>query len=200
MLRAAVSLLVLFALYAVISAAPQRTERKNVVDFFPTEVGTHWTYGTVGGEVTQFVHDAENDGEAKVVTIYQVHPRKPPYMVQRLRVSDRGVFEIATYVGEIEPPHCLLRLPHRPGNRWTYDRRPETRALWFDREEAVAREEEVVVPAGRYSAIRVDSEHQKDGKPAETHTTWYAPRVGPVKWVDGGSRSIVLKSFRPGTR
>jgi hypothetical protein len=63
----------------------------------------------------------------------------------------------------------------------------------------LGRTEEVTVPAGTYSAIRVDVEIKYE---TETMwmTFWYAPGVGSVKF-EGASgdfkQTTVLKSFTP---
>jgi hypothetical protein len=56
--------------------------------------------------------------------------------------------------------------------------------------------EEVLVPAGKYRAIRVEYRGAKDGK-EETATFWYAAEVGLVKMVCAGAVQE-LKSFTPG--
>jgi hypothetical protein len=62
--------------------------------------------------------------------------------------------------------------------------------------------EEVEVTAGKYRALRVDSE-VKGISPSVTITEWYAPSVGLVKSVSkfGELEScVVLKSFKPGKK
>jgi hypothetical protein len=59
-------------------------------------------------------------------------------------------------------------------------------------------EEVVEVPAGKFTAVRVDSVYSADGEES-TMSRWFAPNVGLVKMVHGGgSRTTVLKSFTPG--
>jgi hypothetical protein len=190
-------LLIVFGAVAAIPAAPRLKERTDL-SYFPTEVGTQWVYEAGNIEVTRFVRQAEKVDGATLITIGQVNTRKPPHIIQRLRVSNQGIFEVENYLGEVDPPRCLLRLPHRTGSRWGYNRRKDTTALWFDDEEATAHEEEVVVPAGRFRAIRVESQHRKGGKPEETHAIWYAPGVGPVKCTAGSSPPMLLKCFGVG--
>jgi hypothetical protein len=62
----------------------------------------------------------------------------------------------------------------------------------------VAGVEEVEVPAGTFSAVRVEWAFSLDGRvQKDHHTYWFAPGVGVVKETLGLS-TWVLKSFTPG--
>jgi hypothetical protein len=61
----------------------------------------------------------------------------------------------------------------------------------------VAGPEEVVVPAGKYTAVRVD-EAIALGNKKLTCTTWYAEGVGVVKKVHPDKSVQVLRLFTPG--
>jgi len=61
--------------------------------------------------------------------------------------------------------------------------------------------EDVEVPAGKFHAVRVESEEPVGKELTQKTTTWYAPGVGWVKMVlqFGDAKEVkVLKSFAPG--
>ena len=67
---------------------------------------------------------------------------------------------------------------------------------------AVYGPERVVVPAGRFEALRVESETPYDGATMR-RVTWYARGVGPVRRVLRAGRAElveVLTEFQPGPR
>src|SRR5262249_31734478 len=115
---------------------------------------------------------------------------------QKVSVSDRGLFMVWAYGKECQPPVCLLRLPHRPGEHWE---NLSTLADMPFRELAEASgPEPVAMPAGTFRAFRVDSRAGAGFGGSWVRTTaWYAPGVGLVKKVSGGEVST-LQSFTPG--
>ncbi|MGL4422545.1 MAG: hypothetical protein ACRCZF_17895 [Gemmataceae bacterium] len=76
------------------------------------------------------------------------------------------------------------------------------KSVWFPFEnEQMFRQsgpEEVLVPAGKFMALRVDygKGSRADFKPEGT--IWYAPGVGTVKHIDGRNETLILKSFTIG--
>jgi hypothetical protein len=118
-------------------------------------------------------------------------------------VSEKGVFVTRTDAPAADkqgwkhdPPLCVLSLPHKPGNKWIYECRAQPGGLVGVKATKTAHgPEELVVPAGKFTAIRVEHRDiDKDGREALTATFWYAPEVGLVKMV---SRDVVqeLKSI-----
>jgi hypothetical protein len=96
----------------------------------------------------------------------------------------------------IDPPACLLKLPHEDGARWKYRVKAQPGGLAGAEATNTAHgPEEVVVPAGKYQAIRVEYRGTRDSK-EEAATFWYAPGVGLVKMVCEGVLQE-LKSFTP---
>jgi hypothetical protein len=121
-------------------------------------------------------------------------------------ISEKGLFTTGTSLTDpdlqcerswkIDPPACLLRLPHKDGAQWEYNCPSQPGGLMGGKATNTAHgPEEVIVPAGKYRAIRVEYRGTKNGK-EETATFWYAPEVGLVKMVCAGAVQE-LKSFTP---
>jgi hypothetical protein len=122
-------------------------------------------------------------------------------------LSDKGLFTTGTNMtgpgveGErswkIDPPACLLKLPHKDRAEWAYDCPAQDGGLVGVKATNTAYgPEEVVVPAGKYMAIRVEHAGTSNGK-ATKATFWYAPEVGLVKMLCDGVVQE-LKSVTPG--
>src|SRR5205085_1090624 len=110
---------------------------------FPTAVGTRWTYRVLypreyplRDRDAEFVLTrVEEDGDSAIVTVDRVGYTGRVRPHRKLEVSDRGVTvvrydalsgRICNCFGEDDgwelyepPPHCLLKLPSRPGDNWT---------------------------------------------------------------------------------
>ena len=81
---------------------------------------------------------------------------------------------------EYKPPYCLLKLPHKVGDKWGGDKETGEPMTVAGKVEAVK------VPAGTFEAIRVDQ--------GPLTSSWYAPGVGLVKYDYNGNKQE-LKSF-----
>jgi hypothetical protein len=179
--------------------------------YFPTSVGTARVYRQGNREFADKVCAVENKDGVYVVTMGRrttnrwLPGRGNVFYVPGavMVVSVAGVFQLscgfklAHAKAGFDPPLCLLKLPHRPEDCWHWEF-PEGRGPTHTPRGA----EVVEVPAGRFRAVRVDSEPAGGGEGfRETH--WYAPGVGLVKAVsDDGSGPVtcVLTSFTPGDR
>jgi hypothetical protein len=121
-----------------------------------------------------------------------------PRAATKTRVSVQGVVSIFDGREDINPPVPLLKLPANAGDTWTVGPRENRRGPVAGHTCKVIGEEVVEVPAGKFTAIRVDSVYPADGADS-TVSRWFAPNVGLVKMDNGGgSRTAVLKSFTPG--
>jgi hypothetical protein len=165
-------------------------------DYFPTKVGDKWVYTQKsksegeGAEIVEVVLSVKEKDGVKTVRIG--HPDETGKLrFDRLQeVSEQGVFitSIPPF-GPLPAPRFKLKLPHKDGQMWDQDDVKQTLLAHGP--------EEVKVPAGNYSAIRVEHRNKGDSKSAPSRTYWYAPRVGVVKVVQG-DLVIEMKSFTPG--
>lgn len=129
-------------------------------------------------------------------------PALRPRMV--VVVSDRGVDLAAEFGEEYDPPVPLLRLPPDPADKVKFAStlraatRREVKGVVV-----VYPEEDVETPAGKYRAVRSETEGTMDGHPFR-RTHWYSKGVGLVREVytyDNPDfthfKGFVLKSFSP---
>lgn len=183
--------------------------RREPVYYYPTRVGDRLTYRYPTGDETHVVTAVERKGDTRAVSVGKVEGDEKVSPRKKVEVSAEGVFVIqgVTYhprvtgfgqlttdavYGNLDEPHCLLKLPAAPGLRWSAPFEAGFRA-W-----STARAEESVrVPAGEFKAIPVDWVIDDEANPRKPRRFWYAPGVGAVKLEDeeGG---FVLQSFHPG--
>jgi hypothetical protein len=157
-------------------------------------------YATAGPrptEYTEVVTGVEaKDGTTLVAVGREGKGRVTPFST--LEVSGRGLYRVKTGNTKMDPPRCLLKLPAKAGDTWAHVPPPNQglKAGYTHRGE-----EEVDVPAGKYTAVKVEAELElRDGTTSRV-TYWYAPGVGRVKQVTRtktGESVEVLKSFTPG--
>jgi hypothetical protein len=214
--------LAVFAVPALLAAAPA----PKAPAYLPAVEGAtlvyRWTYkdvippgpaGTVRrveeqeSEITEVVTAVKKTDAGLVITLSQKMEGSEYGGTDTFLLSEKGLFTTGTSLtgpdikGErrwkIDPPACLLKLPHKAGNKWEYHVKAQPGGLVGGKAMKTAHgPEEVVVPAGKFMAIRVEYRATTKGKET-TATFWYAPGVGLVKMVDGDTVQE-LKSFRPG--
>jgi hypothetical protein len=201
-------------LFAVSHAAPAPKEPPQK-PYLTTTKGTTlvYQYTTTDGqgllvesEVTNVVTAVAKTDAGTVVTLSEKMEGSEYGGTDTFLISEKGLFTTGTSMtgpdiqGErswkIDPPACLLRLPHKDGAQWEYNCPSQPGGLMGGKATKTAHgPEEVIVPAGKYTAIRVEYRGMKHGQ-EETATFWYAPEVGLVKMVCAGAVQE-LKSLTP---
>jgi hypothetical protein len=107
------------------------------------------------------------------------------------------VYRIAVGGRTYDPPVCLLKLPAKPGDTWTTElsgKGQPRKTIYTYRGE-----EEVEVPAGKFKALKIESE-METGKSVRA-TFWYVAGIGMVKSstkFGDTERVYALKSFTAG--
>jgi hypothetical protein len=158
--------------------------------YYPTQKGAKWVYEYDGGEIVHTITSVEEkDGCKLVVVAKEVDGQLIP--LQTIAVSPKGLFQLAESETKSEAPLPLLLLPARPGDKWALNH--TTGLLKLTGTVFVGEVELVEVPAGKFSAIRLDWEY-KLGDAPQSRTYWYARGVGLVK-TKTGTRELRLKSF-----
>ena len=157
-------------------------------------------------EVTEVVTAVKQADAGTVVTLRREETGKGKTGTDTYLVSGHGLFTTGTSVVDpfkgswtFDRPACLLKLPHENGNKWEYDCPAQPGGLVVVKATRTAHgPEEVVVPAGKFTAIRVEHKGTANGK-VNAATFWYAPEVGLVKMV---AEDVVqeLKSFKWGNQ
>jgi len=210
--RVVLSLPVLFLAVSHATPAPEVPAKK---PYIATVNGTVLVYSwtntfdtgaSARGEVTEVVTAVKKTDAGLVITRSHKMEGSEFAGSDTFLLSEKGLFTTgASMTGpgvqgerswKIDPPACLLKLPHEGGAKWKYRVEAQPGGLAGAEATNTARgPEEVVVPAGRYQAIRVEHRGTRDGK--ETRATfWYAPGVGLVKMTCEGVVQE-LKSFTP---
>jgi hypothetical protein len=167
--------------------------------YLPTAVGTRWVYQPERGDPwTWTVTGVEwKDGAALVSVGAVVGGRARPGHVEA--ASARGITQLTAGEVPLDPPPELLRLPYRAGDEWAVT--ATIGAAKISGRAKAAGVERVKVPAGEFTALRVDVEFTLDGKPAGWTRTWYAAGVGMIQQefrTGGDAKVIKLKEFTPG--
>ena len=189
---------------ASLPAVPLPDDAGKAVLYYPTTEGAKRVTQTTlpSGrtiETTETVTKAEAKGGTHTVTVERV--RGPgaddPSPTTVLEVSAGGLFVLTS--GDKDGRRRLLKAG-KEGDTWAADLLgpggqvgKATRTL--------GKAEKVTVPAGTYTALRVETEMRAGERVTKT-TTWYAPGVGMVKHVtrseDNPGTTTVLKSFTRG--
>jgi hypothetical protein len=171
------------------------------VSYYPVQKGSKWVYanGTAEGKVVVLTA-VESKGGATVLTLVtqEAGGKTAPY--QKVKLSDTGVFSVEVLGEPVDPPQCLLKLPVSNGQTWKESE--QSNGVTTKSTYTAFGPEDVVVPAGRYKAIRVELEMEIALKGAKLdkpyrQTNWFAPGVGCVKQT-AGEAVEELKSFTPG--
>jgi hypothetical protein len=156
---------------------------------------------------TREVIGVEQDREVYVVSVGLVGTLLPGEY-ERVFVSAAGLSRIFLPCADSPPAECVLKLPHKAGEKWELPAVKGSRGVVIGvvvnprpSIQCLAREpEEVEVPAGKYRALRVD-QTMGTGNDAVRSSWWFAPHIGPVKWTHKDRTRefvMVLKSFTPG--
>jgi hypothetical protein len=201
MMRTLLAVGAVVGIWAVAASAPAPKDR--LFPYAPTRIGDTAIYEISANgkeqEMTEQVTGVERKGrEIVITTTTQINNRKS--VTNRYSYSDEGLFRLTLGAREYDPPLCLLKLPARPGLKWEgtdWLTKGGERAMTYTIKDV----EEIEVPAGKFKAIRVETESKQSENNVTRSTTWYAPGVGPVKTVSQ-VRTFemvrVLKSFTPG--
>lgn len=175
-------------------AATGLADVKDSQTYFPTKVGTKWVYSYDGKDETEEITAVEKKDESLIVTVRRVDGFGKKSDSQ-LKVSKEGLFRLTGGPAVTHPPMWLLKLPHKEGAKW----KTFTGAFGMLESEVTAHgPEKVDVPAGKFEAIRIETQYpDKAGDDWIVGRCWYSRGVGLVKRTHG-DYVRVLKSFTPG--
>jgi len=161
-------------------------------DYFPLGTGYTWDYQSVtdaGKKSTFSIRVLAVDAD----WVWQVAIENPWQTIHEYYTKPAGwvldhkqVYTKNDMVGEFQPVKKYLRNPLTAGTTWTWSGKG---MMDVDIEESnsVSGPETVVVPAGKFSAMKVVTEVTQGGQKV-TRQYWYANHVGMVKsMTDSGS-------------
>jgi hypothetical protein len=204
MLRLLITLVGLVAAVSLVPAAPVPTHLrpKEPLLFHPVQKGARWVYEQNGREYTCVITASEENAKTGMttVTISQEGPNGTFTQLKKVAVGSSGVLWLENTAGPFDEPYWLLKSPVRERDEWTFRTSGPGIANMKGTMRA-AKVEEVEVPAGKFSAVRIEQEATflTNGEPdgGFCQTFWFAPGIGLVKWTCGDAESG-LKSFVPG--
>jgi hypothetical protein len=179
---------------SVVLAAPKAGERPPI--YLPTAVGAKLTYKAPDGHVVKTVTAVEEKDGRTVVTLNRKHSSGFEGALT-YRLTGDGVSLVAYADKPYDPPVCVLALPVAAKKAWEYDL-PLDGGPTARVKARVVGEEEVTVPAGKFKAVRVDTEFRTPRADPILSSEWYAVGIGLVREVVGGEDRYVLTSFTPG--
>jgi hypothetical protein len=187
----------MFAGLAVAQPGPPPPDARPPL-YFPTKVGTKWVYSHPDFDRTAEIRSVEDKDGTKLVTVATVSlPKRGARQIytETYAVSEKGLAMVK--FNGYPFPEPLLKLPHKAGETWKVSIPRQRNVKEHEATHTALEPEAVEVPAGKYTAVRVQSV-KTSGREIKT-TSWYAPDVGPVKFTsDGYPGELVLKSFTPG--
>ena len=205
-----VALALFFATSASARKAPVPKAKegpKPARNYYASAVGTKWVYEDGGKERTWEVTAVAKKKNGETVVIVTESGPNGPVAVEKVVVSQKGLFKVET--GRFtHAPVCLLELPAKAGNKWNFDvaqqdmgQQPGLRGEKGT--VTVGEVEEVKVPAGTFEALRVEvvlTEVNGQGLVRQVeYTRWYDPEIGLVKMTQG-KWTRELKSYTPGKK
>ncbi|MFY7953599.1 MAG: hypothetical protein ACOVT5_13925 [Armatimonadaceae bacterium] len=184
----------MLAILLAASLAAPVPKAKEVELFYPTTVGTKRVVETKKGNMTfEFTETVDKVVEKDGVHTVSIKLNKEVFTY---RVSPEG---LACHAPLVDDPMPELKLEVKEGETWEHETKVKGQ-LVKKTTYTLGKREEVTVPAGRYQAVRVESETTVNGEVSKL-TSWYAPDVGLVKTESGVGNSRVsqeLKEFTPG--
>jgi hypothetical protein len=174
--------------WQVTSALPIQKDKPKPALFYPTQVGTKRVYEQAGKDnYVEVITDVTTKGEVTLVTVQELVDGKlePSDVVS---VTENGLSSLYRGKDKLDPPITFLKLDAKPGESWKVESSAADRK--FKVRFTFTGEEEVKVPAGRYKALKLESEMTSNGR-TFTATAWYAKGVGMVKSVSpGGTQEL----------
>jgi hypothetical protein len=177
-----------------IRAAEQGNAKLN---YYPMQVGNQWHYRVGVGDnfvnstyrITKLdTFDGQSLARLEALVSGNVVAR------EHLRQTENGIFRYRNNDMEISPPLILFKYPLK--DKWDGTVKVGKDTATYTCESKAA---EVEVPAGKYSAIRVNLRIATKGQEITT-SYWFAQNVGIVKQtVDAGGVSAImeLEKFEP---
>lgn len=180
-------------------------------DYFPLKLGDWWKYKstTADGKTSEFTvkvlrQEKQTDGSTQTVvetltsfqTINDWYSKPPGWVLLHRQAFPQN----PNLKAEFQPTRNYLKNPLNIGDTWSWQGQGMM-GVAIQENSKVSAAEEVVVPAGKFRAMKVMTQVTQAGTPV-TKTYWYANFVGLVKsMTDTGAvqSTTVLTdySFKP---
>jgi hypothetical protein len=174
-------LAVLAVLVGTAVAVPARAadDKVETSPYFPTKVGSTWTYKAanlpIDGKVVYKVVKHEKVGDTMCAFLeLSIDGRVLPNTTDAFAVKKDGVYRYTLYERKLDTPVLVLKLPPKKGEDWKIDSKLGENKVSC---KFTVTEEKLTVPAGKYDAFEVRGKVEVSGK------------------VEGGSQTIELTNF-----
>jgi hypothetical protein len=203
MARLLIALTSLGAVVPLLAApVPKHLFTKEPPLYYSTQKGTRWVYLEGKVEHHYEITDVEKTkaNAAFLVSVAEVKGgKRTPY--RTMEVSPRGLVWVETSErAAFDEPVSMLRCPVAANEKWSYQTSGPGGIGNTKGTMTVVGVEDIEVPAGKFSTVRVDQEYKLVGLDKQfRHSFWYAKDVGLVK-ADYGASTLVLKSFIGGKK
>ena len=191
---------ILAALFASLwlMGAPPTASQDAAIDYYSPDPGNVWIYKTNDDcrpEVTIKLDTvSKRDDNSLVLNFVESTPPDKWIPHNKLLLTKNGIYRIEVAGEKIDPPFCVLKLPHIAKQEWTDEGdMPDAKKIATNK--AIG-SEEVVVPAGKFMAIRVERTLEIAIDTHYFQQDWFAPGVGCVK-KSAGELTYELKQFIP---
>lgn len=206
-----ISFVAVGAIDTVSLTQPKPLSKSQPPDYFPLRVGDWWTYKstTAEGKTSEFTfkvlgQEKQPSGAifylVETLTSFQAindwYSKPEGWVVlQRQSYPKNPSLNVA-----FQPPRNYLKNPLTPGDNWSWQGKGMMDVAIQETSQVVGGES-VVVPAGKFQAIKVLTQVTQGGTPV-TKTYWYASQVGLVKsMTDTGTFKSTTElqdySFKP---
>ncbi len=159
-------------------------------DYFPLRVGDWWKYksATADGKTSEFtvkVLNQEKQTDGAIFYLVETLTSFQPINDWYSKPAGWVVFQRQSYPKNpdmkvaFQPTRNYLKNPLKSGDSWAWQGQGMM-GVAIQETSQVAGAEPVVVPAGKFQAMKVVTQVTQGGTPV-TKTYWYANRVGLVK-------------------
>lgn len=172
-----------------LAAASSAEKKKKEPDYFPLRVKDWWEYRLTqatgdSSEIRLTVVSERSQPDGTVRSCIELTNPTPVFRDWYTKTPAEVVLNEEEYLGgggkvALDPPRPMLRFPLAPGASWTWNGTARANTEVYERSQ-VRGTEKVEVPAGRFDAVKIETEIRQGGA-AATKTSWFAPNVGLVR-------------------
>jgi len=187
-----ITIIVLIAVIGILAACSKPTEKTDQVQYsyFPLKVDNQWLFDTNiadqiqkdilfkvtskenVGEVECFVYESFVDGKSVQKEYYNFSEGA---LLAHKRESQGG-----RLIAVLDPPEPMLKFPLKADKEWTWSGKIQG-DITGDFEFKVLGEEEVEVPAGKFTAMKVEMSGKASDGSSASSVRWFVKDLGMVK-------------------
>jgi hypothetical protein len=187
---AAIAVLLSLLVVGGVGTASSTEPKPQPPDYFPLRVGDWWKYKSTTAddktsEFTVKVLNQEKQTDGAIFYLVETLTSFQPINDWYSKPTGWVVFQRQSYPKNpnlnvvFQPTRNYLKNPFKPGDSWSWQGQGMM-GVEIQETSQVVGGESVVVPAGKFQAMKVVTQVTQGGTPV-TKTYWYANRVGLVK-------------------